>query len=465
MSYRMLASLVVFAIFLNVGHAEAQNVPPSKFGALFNGNDLIGWHGMSTYDLRKYDAMSPEERQKKIDDDTADMRSHWTVENGEMVNDGKGMYATTDKNYGDVEMLVDYKMQPLGDSGVYLRGTPQVQIWDYTPSGKSRDKGADKGSGGLWNNSPGSPGKDPLVLADKPFGEWNTFRIVQTGARTTVTFNAQLVVDHATWENYFDRPNAKSGKYPDYDPMRQAIHEAGNRANPLFASGPVQLQTHGSEIRWRNVFLREIGSDEANRILAEHNDDGFKSIFNGKDLDGWMGATDNYEVVDGAIVCKPKKGGNLLTKDEYGDFVVRCEFKLPPGGNNGLVLRAPKADCHPAYEAMCEVQVLDTEHPRYQGEKKIDARQAHGSLYGMVPAMRGYLRPTGEWNFQEVTVRGSTVKVELNGSVILDADLGHVTEFMADKKHPGKDRTRGYFGFAGHNEPVAFRAVRIKKLD
>lgn len=126
---------------------------------------------------------------------------------------------------------------------------------------------------------------------------------------------------------------------------------------------------------------------------------------------------------------------------------------------------APRAECKAAYEAMCEVQVLDTEHERYQGQRKIDPRQAHGSLYGMVPAHRGYLRPTGEWNFEEVTVRGSTVKVELNGSIILDADLSTVTDYMAGAAHPGKDRTRGYFGFAGHKEPVAFRALRIKRLD
>ncbi len=456
-------SFVVTALFI-ASSAQAQNAPPKGFIALFNGKDLAGWHGMGTFDLRKYDAMAPEERSKKLADDLADMHAHWKVEDGEMVNDGKGAYATTDRDFQDVELFVDYKMLPLGDSGIYLRGTPQVQIWDYTPEGKSRDKGADKGSGGLWNNSPGAPGKDPSVLADKPFGEWNTFRVIQTGARTTVIFNDKNVVDHAIWENYFDRATPKMPDGPTYDPVRMAIHKAGNRANPLFATGPIQLQTHGSEIRWKNVFVREIPADEANNILASHGDEGFTSIFNGKDLTGWEGATDNYEVVDGAIVCKPGKGGNLCTKDDYADFVVRLEFKLPPGGNNGLMIRGD-ADSHPAYDAMCEIQVLDTEHPRYHGAKEIDIRQAHGSLYGMVPAHRGYLRPTGQWNFQEVTVKGSTIKVELNGSPIMDADLADVKEFMGGKPHPGKDRKTGRFGFAGHNEPVQFRAVRIKKLD
>ncbi len=111
---------------------------------------------------------------------------------------------------------------------------------------------------------------------------------------------------------------------------------------------------------------------------------------------------------------------------------------------------------------MCELQVLDSEHPKYA---QLDARQYHGSAYGMVPAHRGYLRPTGEWNFQEVTVKGSTIKVELNGTVILDTDLAKVSETLADQPHPGKDRTSGHFGFAGHSDPVQFRNISIKRLD
>src|SRR5205823_11805014 len=127
----------------------------------------------------------------------------------------------------------------------------------------------------------------------------------------------------------------------------------------------------------------------------------------------------NYDIKDGAIVCKPKKGGVPYTKEEYGDFSVRLEFKLPPAGNNGLAIRYPgKGD--PAYSGMCELQVLDSEHKSYA---KLDARQYHGSAYGMVPAHRGYQRPAGQWNFQEATIKGSKIKVELNGKVILDTDL------------------------------------------
>src|SRR5262249_43753359 len=141
----------------------------------------------------------------------------WSVDGPDLVNDGKGAYLTTDQNFGDIELLIDYKTVPLADSGIYLRATPQVQIWDYTKEGGKWDRGADKGSGGLFNNTLGTPGRDPAVLADKPFGEWNHFRILQVGARTTVYLNDKLVVDNVPLENFWEKPkpapkNAKKAK-------------------------------------------------------------------------------------------------------------------------------------------------------------------------------------------------------------------------------------------------------------
>jgi len=189
---------------------------------------------------------------------------------------------------------------------------------------------------------------------------------------------------------------------------------------------------------------------------------GFKSVFNGKDFEGWAGPIENYEVVDGAIMCKKGKGGTIYTKEEYADFVVRFEFKLPPGGNNGLALRYPGKG-NTAYVGMCELQVLDEKYEEVR-KAKLDPRQVHGSAYGMVAAKLGAQKPSGEWNEQEVVVKGSTIKVTLNGTVILDCDLSTVTEFMANSPHPGKDRTSGHFGFAGHSDPVMFRKIQIKKL-
>jgi hypothetical protein len=139
---------------------------------------------------------------------------------------------------------------------------------------------------------------------------------------------------------------------------------------------------------------------------------------------------------------------------------VRLEFQLPEGGNNGLAIRHP-GEGDAAYKAMCELQVLDNTADKYA---KLDPRQYHGSAYGMIPAVRGYLRDIGEWNYQRVTVKGSTIQVELNGTVILDGDLNTVTEYMADRPHPGKERTEGYFGFAGHGDPVRFRNVEIMPI-
>jgi hypothetical protein len=207
--------------------------------------------------------------------------------------------------------------------------------------------------------------------------------------------------------------------------------------------------------------VREIPPAEANRVLKSISADGFESIFNGRDFTGWKGAVDSYEI-DGSNVirCKPGKGGALYTEETYGDFVARLEFRLPPGGNNGLAIRYP-GEGDPAYTGMCELQVLDSEHPKYA---KLDPRQYHASAYGMIAAKRGYLRPAGEWNYQEVTVQGSKIKVELNGTVVLDGDLSTVTEYMGNRPHPGKDLAAGHFGFAGHSDPVEYREIFIKKL-
>jgi hypothetical protein len=432
--FHLFGALLVLTAPGEANAADPQ--PPAGFAAVFNGKDLSGWHGMPHFDPYKLAAMSEAQRKAQIESWTNEAKKHWTVENGELVNDGDGAYLTTDKPFGDVELLIDYKTVPKADSGIYLRATPQIQIWDFTKEGGKWDLGADKGSGGLWNNSPGAPGKDPLVLADKPFGQWNSFRILQVGERVSVWLNGKHVVDHARLENFWDRKL------------------------PLPQKGPIQLQTHGGEIRWRNIFVREIPPAEANTILRKHHSDGFVDVFNGKDFSGWDGPVDQYEVKDGAIVCRPHKGGTIYTKDQYTDFAARVEYRLPPAGNNGLAIRYPGAG-DGAYVGMCEVQILDDTSPKYS---KLDPRQYNGSAYGMIPVQRGYLRPLSEWNFMEVTVRGPGIRVELNGTRVLDADLSKVTEYMANSPHPGKDRTVGHFGFCGHSDPVAFRSVQIKKM-
>jgi len=453
LSFGGLAYLLVFGFFASALKAEGfVSEPPAGFRSLVDGDSLKGWHGQPM--------LSPEARQKITEEQrgewAASIAEHWrleAVDSGpkEIVNDGKGVYLTTDEDFGDFELFIQYKTVPAADSGIYLRGNPQVQIWDKDNESQWKH-GSNLGSGGLWNNAAGSAGKDPLVIADKPLGEWNQFRILMVGERVSVWLNDQMVVDHARMKNYYDK------------------------TAPLMKSGPLQLQTHGGEIRWRSIFIRSIESEEANQILMAKNIGGhvegnavkqslgFRPLFNGKDMAGWSGANDNYEVVDGSVQCKKGKGGVLYSDDIFEDFSLQVEFQLPPAGNNGIAIRYPGnvasgGDC--AYVGMCELQVLDTEDPKYA---KIDPRQAHGSVYGMVAAKRGFLRPVGEWNYQTVQVVGSKVEVELNGTRILDADLSTVSEYMNDKPHPGKDRTSGHIGLAGHSDPVRFRRIEVMPL-
>jgi hypothetical protein len=447
------------------------NVPPAGFTALFDGKDLAGWYGWSTKDPTELWKMTPEQladyKKKSVEGGLPEgkqgpenINAHWKVENGELVNDGRGLYLTTDKDYGDFELLVEYKALPDGDSGVYLRGIPQVQIWDST-KGDPRGLGQDKGSGGLWNNSKGAPGKDPSKKMDKPFGEWNSFKIRMIGERVTVVFNGETVVDNAVLENYFAK------KKPD--PITNAAGEQkqpnGWMRDPAFPRGPIQLQTHGSEIRWRNVFIREIPAEEANQELASRDAAGFVEQVNGKDLSNWQNAVDNYEVKNGAIVCKPGKGGDLLTKEAFENGLIRVEFKLPPAGNNGIALRAPLGG-HSSSDGF-EIQVLDSDGynaiQSAAGKPLLLPYQYHGSLYHCVGAKHGYLRPVGEWNFEEIEVHGQKIKVTLNGTKILDVDVDTFDRSQIAHPPKGLDHRKGFIGFAGHNDPVEFRSFKVKR--
>ena len=403
------------------------NQPPKGFVALFNGRDLAGWKGLAGNPKTRRE-MSSEELAKAQAKADEDMLAHWKVVDGALCFDGKGHSLCTVKDYSDFEMLVDWKIEEGGDSGIYLRGSPQVQIWDT-----NRDVRTEVGSGGLFNNKKG-PSK-PLKMADKPVGEWNTFRIIMTGEQVTVYLNDVLVVDNVVMENYWERDKS------------------------MYPIGQIELQSHGSQLYFRNVFIREI----TNQLTEQEKADGFKLLFNGRNLRGWQGNTKGYVVKDGTIVVEPELGGgNLYTAKEYGDFIVRFEFKLTPGANNGLGIRAPLS-ANSAYEGM-ELQILDNTADKYENLKPY---QFHGSIYGVVPAKRGYLKPVGDWNYQEVIAKGKQITVKLNGTTIVDADIEKAStpKTMDGKDHPGLKRAKGYIGFCGHGDRLAFRSLRIKTLD
>lgn len=185
-------------------------------------------------------------------------------------------------------------------------------------------------------------------------------------------------------------------------------------------------------------------------------------LFDGKTLDGWIGAIDSYEVRDGAIVTLPGHGGNLLTKNEYADFVLWLEFRLPPGGNSGVGIRAP-LEGDAAYQGM-EIQVLDDTADKYAD---LQPYQFHGSIYGVAPAERGRLRPVGQWNREEIRCVGRHVTVKLNGKTIVDVDLDEAApggKTIDGNDHPGLKRRAGHIGLLGHGDAVAFRKIMIDDL-
>ncbi|MCC5930136.1 MAG: DUF1080 domain-containing protein [Cyclobacteriaceae bacterium] len=191
-------------------------------------------------------------------------------------------------------------------------------------------------------------------------------------------------------------------------------------------------------------------------------DEGFVALFNGEDLSGWIGDTKNHKAKDGMLICTTK-GGNIYTKDEYSDFIIRFEFLLSPGSNNGLGIRMPLKG-NPSYDGT-EIQILDNTAEKYS---QLRDYQYHGSVYGVIPAKRGFLNPVGEWNFQEVHVTGSKVKVILNGEIIVDGDLAEAsnnyTETIDKRSHPGIEREKGHIGFLGHGSEVKFRNIYLKDL-
>jgi hypothetical protein len=408
------------------------------FVPIFNGKDLTGWKGLVANPIKrsKMDSKTLEEEQRKAD---AEMRDSWTVKNGELLFLSHGNNLATIKKYGDFEMLVDWKIiddkKGEGDAGIYLRGTPQVQIWD-----NARTKaGAQVGSGGLYNNQ-SNPNK-PISVADNPLDQWNTFRIIMRGDRVTVYLNGKLVTDNVILENYWDRKQ------------------------PIFPQEQIELQAHGSPVAYRDIYIKELPPVQAFELSKKEKRAGFKVLFDGTSMYNWTGNTADYVMENGNLSVSPIKGkgsgGNLYTKDEYSDFVFRFEFQLTPGANNGLGIRTP-LEGDAAYVGM-ELQILDNEAPIY---KDLHEYQYHGSIYGTIAAKRGYLKPVGEWNYQEVTVKGPKVKVVLNGKVILDADITEARKNgTPDKKqHPGLLSEKGHIGFLGHGSPIKFRNIRIKDL-
>lgn len=433
-------------IVLNNPDAEYQkeairkhlNEMPKEEGfiSIYNEKDLTGWQGIVENPIAR-GKMKPAELAKKQVKADEVAKAHWIPQGEILMFDGTGGdNLCTMKKYGDFEMYVDWNLDPAGpeaDAGIYLRGTPQVQIWDIARV----NVGAQVGSGGLYNNQKNP--SIPLKLADNKLGEWNTFYIKMVGDRVTVTLNGELVVDNVMLENFWDR------------------------SLPIFPEEQIELQAHGSKVYYRNIYVKELERPKPFELSAQEKKEGYRMLFDGTNMQQWTGNTVDYALEDGCISLNPKggHGGNLYTKDEFGNFIFRFEFQLTPAANNGLGIRTPM-EGDAAYAGM-ELQILDNEDPVY---KDLAPYQYHGSVYGIIPSKRGYLKPTGEWNYQEVIANGDNIKITLNGTVILDGNIREATKNgTPDKKeHPGLLNEKGHIGFLGHGSPVKFKNIRIKEL-
>jgi hypothetical protein len=407
---------------------EAFKISDRGFYTMYNGQDLRGWEGLVANPVKRRLLSADTLALLQVKADKV-MNAGWEAKGEELHFTGHGDNLCSVKDYQDFEMYVDWKIEKAGDAGIYLRGSPQVQIWDISLT----KVGAQVGSGGLYNNQINP--KNPLKVADNPINEWNTFRIIMKGERVTVYLNGELVVDNVLLENFWDRKI------------------------PIFVKDAIELQAHGNHIVYRNIYVKELKPDPI--YVAPEAD--FTALFDGSSMFNWTGNTTDYFPLNGELVIDPKRGGkgNLYTKKEYGDFHLKFDFQLTPGANNGLGIRAP-LEGDAAYVGM-ELQIMDNGAPIYA---KLQPYQYHGSVYGIIPAKLGFLKPLGEWNEQEVIAQGNKIKVILNGEVIVDGDIALATkEGTADhREHPGLFNKTGHIGFLGHGSPLKFRNLRIKEL-
>lgn len=406
------------------------------FVSIFNGKDLTGWKGLVQNPIARAKMTKAQLAKAQAKADEL-MNKNWKVENGCIVYHGDSFdNLCTVKQYGDFEMYVDWMLDPAGpeaDAGLYLRGTPQVQIWDTARV----NVGAQVGSGGLYNNQKNQ--STPLKVADNKLGQWNSFYIKMVGDRVTVYLNGELVVKNVILENYWDRNQS------------------------IFPIEQIELQAHGSKVSFRDIYIKELKRAEPFKLSKEEEKEGFRILFDGTNMHQWTGNTKDYVTEDGCIVLYPQNGGggNLYTKEEFDNFIYRFEFQLTPAANNGLGIRTP-LEGDAAYVGM-ELQILDNEHEVY---KNLAPYQYHGSVYGIIPAKRGFLKPVGEWNYQEVIADGNHIKITLNGNVIVDGDIKEATKNGTPdhREHPGLFNKKGHIGFLGHGSVVKFKNIRIKEL-
>lgn len=378
---------------------------------MFKGDDLAGWEVMGQ------------------------QGNPWSRngEGGVQCSGQPGGWLSSTTEYGDFTLNFEYRLLEGGNSGIFIRAPKEGNPWEAGMEIQLLDDGSDRYTmlkeyqytGSVYGAIP------PSKRATRPGGEWNRMQIQCQGRLINVWVNGQLVVS----ANMDQNPKLKSRP----------------------SKGYLGLQNHSEAVEFRHVQFRHRDYADA----SSSGEDAFVSLFDGKSLEGWQGALNGYQPENGSLVCIKDIGGNLYTKNEYSDFVYRFEFKLEPGSNNGIGLRAP-LEGDAAYVGM-ESQVLDDTAAEYANLKPY---QYHGSIYGVAPCEQGHQKPIGEWNQEEIICHGRQVTVKLNGHVIVDVDLDRAStpQTVDGQPHPGLKREKGYLGFLGHGARIEFRGMRIRDL-
>lgn len=330
------------------------------------------------------------------------------VENGLLVLRGGDGFVRSNERHGDFVLELDWRARRPSnyDSGIYIRADLPAQGKPWPARYQVNLKQGAEG------NIAGLAGATSKGLIKE--GDWNHFKITVKGDAAELEINGKPAWKASGLEN---------------------------------ADGYIGLQSEvdgGGQFEFRNIEITDLD---------------FTPLFNGRDLSGWTGETKGYFVEDGSLISRENSGGKIYTDSEHADFSYRFDFKLSEGGNNGIGIRAPLTG-DPAYVAM-EIQILDDTSKRY---KTIQPWQVHGSIYGVVAAERGHLKPTGEWNHEEIIARGNHITVILNGVTIVDAkiDQSESAKTLDGKPHPGLARREGHLAFLGHGARIEFRNMRVK---
>ena len=376
-------------------------------------------------------AMKPKALAKAQLEADAAMAQKWVLTDGILTAQANAPAIQFPKQYENFEMILDWKTP--GEAGIAVRSIPQIRLGGVSGTGLLAD---DKG----------------VADADNRPGNWNTLYVKVVDDRITVFENDVKIVENAVMTN------------PDMP------------GEPVSICGCIELIAGTAPVEFRNVYVNELPSTPVFELSAEEAAEGFEVLFDGRSLHKWTGNTTNYVPLNGTIDVTAQYGGsgNLYTKKEYSDFVLRFEFRfIREGVNNGIGIRTPMG-VDAAFEGM-EIQILDHDAPIY---KDIKNYQQHGSVYGVIAAKRVKFPPLGDWNVEEIRAVGDRITVTVNGEVILDGNIreacqGHCVgdpgekgnHYMIDhRNHPGLFNKSGHLGLLGHGAGIQFRNLRVLDL-